>query len=180
MGALKCSKFKWVGMGARPNRTPTSQQVLKAKEWAKDNLCSNKLPAYKFYINTMLSYRMRRLVKLWAYNAIPSHRGGDVFFSKQDFLTNKQRAKKRTDLNASCLEKWLDQDICWRLSRNHDFISFVKGLKAIDKEIDRALGMITRGKNTYPVLGEKLMYDEVVALSKMTNSVYKFYAPNIK
>ncbi len=171
MSAIKCTKFKWVGMGARPLSPPTPIQISKAKKWVENNISTG---------NWLIPYRMRRILKLWAWNAIPSHKGGDVFFDKQDFLINRSSAKNRSDLNATCLEPWLAQEITWRIAQGHQLIAFVVGLRVIDKEIDYTLGMISRGYNTYPNLGEKLMYEAVVELSKMRNSVYSCYAPNIK
>jgi hypothetical protein len=171
MSFIKCTKFKWVGMGARPSPPPTPNQILKAKEWVKNNISTD---------NWLIPYRMRRILKLWAWNAIPSHKSGDVFFDKQDFLHNRSSAKNKSDLNATCLEPWLAQEITWRIAQGHKLIAFIVGLRAIDKEIDYTLGMVSRAKNSYPNIGEKLMYEAVVELAKMTNSVYSYYAPNIK
>jgi len=180
MSAIKCKKFVWSGMGARPSLPPSAQKIVAAKTWAKANLITNSLPAYQYYTRVMLPNRMQRIIKLWAWNAIPSHKGGDVIFDKQDFKHNRYYAKNRSSLWATCLEPWLNQEICWRIDEGHTIKAFVIGLLAIDKEIDYTLGMISRGKNTYPTQGEKLMYEVVVELAKMTNSVYNYYAPNIK
>lgn len=80
MSVIKCKKFVWSGMGARPNPTPTAQKIAAAKIWAKANLVTNSLPAYQYYTRVMLPHRMRRIINLWACNAIPSHKGGDVIF----------------------------------------------------------------------------------------------------
>lgn len=80
---------------------------------------------------------------------------------------------------AECIGGWLAGSISRQIKQGNDTIAFVNAINAIDKEIDYTLGMISRAKNSYPNLGEKLMYEAVVELSKMTNSVYSYYAPNI-
>ena len=59
-------------------------------------------------------------------------------------------------------------------------MGIIKGIERIDKDIDWATGMVIRGYLETPWVGEKLMYKELKELSKITNSVYSFYAPNVK
>lgn len=179
MKIINC-KNNWVHAGGARYIPPTPKQVQDAKKWVKDNLMFNKDRATSFMLRMLIQYRMQRVLKLWAYNAIPTHRGGDAFFDKQGFLSNKQSAKNRSDLMAECVGGWLSENISRQIRQGNDTLAFARAINAIDKEIDYTLGMICRAKNSYPNLGEKLMYEAVVELSKLTNSVYNYYAPNIK
>lgn len=176
---MRRSKWVWSGMGARPNRPPTAQELQNAKMWAKSNLLSNKLPANRLAINTLVPYAMQRVLYNWAWNMIPVKKNGDLFFDRQDIKLNTNAAKT-SDLSNTSLSQSLDYDISWRVKGQHELISFINSLKSLHNDVDYPLRWISLWKNSYPFSGQKLMYAEVVRLSRIKGSIYNIYAPNIK
>jgi hypothetical protein len=176
---VKRSKWIWSGMGARPSQPPTALEIRNAKAWVKSNLLSNKHPANRMAINTLVPYAMRRVLYNWAWNKIPVKNNGDLFFDRQDVKLNTNTAKT-SDLSNTSLSQSLDYDISWRVKGQHELISFIKSLNSLHKDVDYPLRWITLWRNTYPFRGQKLMYAEVARLSRINGSVYNIYAPNIK
>lgn len=176
---MRKSKWVWSGMGAKPNKPPTPQELQNAKTWAKSNLLANKQPANRMAINVLVPYAIRRVLYNWAWNRIPVQKGGDLFFDRQDIKLNTNTAKI-SDLSNTSLSQSLDYDISWRVKGQHELISFINSLKSLHKDVEYPLRWISLWKNTYPFRGQKLMYEQVVRLSRMNGSVYSIYAPNIK
>ena len=170
----KPSGFSW------EERPPMRKDIVNAKNWVKVNIFGGRCPVPRFVINTMLQKRMRRIVKLWADGALHTHNSADVFFCRQDFLHNKSYVKRKNDLWATSLVRGLNAELAWRVRDEHYYMGIIKGIERIDKDIDWATGMVIRGYLETPWVGEKLMYKELKELSKITNSVYSFYAPNVK
>lgn len=143
------------------------------REWVKENI-----------LGTNWEYGLvptaRRLVKLWAFNAIPSHRGGDTYFQMNDFNWNKIHARTSSDLHRSRLERDWDSEVARRIKAKHAVWAMTKWFNNADEEVSKTLRWLTHAKNSYPGLGTKLMLAEVSKYSKMTNSVYNVHCPNFK
>ncbi len=143
------------------------------REWVKDKILGE---TWEYG----LIPTARKLVKLWAFNAIPYHRGGDIYFQMHNFNWNKTHARNARQLHRSRLMKDWDSEVARRIKAQHSVAAITRWFNNSDEEISRTLRWLTHAKNAYPGLGTKLMLAEVSKYSKMTNSVYNVHCPNFK
>ncbi|MEN8116376.1 MAG: hypothetical protein ABFS16_05325 [Bacteroidota bacterium] len=143
------------------------------REWVKDNILGTNW-------EYGLTVTARRLVKLWAYNALPSHKKGDIFFDMQNFNWNRSHARKMSELHDQELEGWWDREVARRIAAKHPVWGITAWFNNADKEVEKPLRWLTHYKNTYPGLGITLMLKTVSKYSKMTNSVYNVHCPKFK
>ena len=122
----------------------------------------------------------RRLVKLWAWGALPSHRGGDTYFDMYCFNWNKDHARGMHNLQTHKLESDWDKEVARRIAAKHPIWGITKWFNNASDEVGKPLRWLTHHKNSYPGLGVKLMLTVVSKYSKMTNSVYNVHCPNFK
>ena len=118
------------------------------REWIKAEVLGNRT------LSNRLPYKLRRLVKLWAFDNIQSQKGEDTFFAKDNVFWNRRNIRTSNDkLSCYTLEDWWDRDIKKMYQHNRNPEICVNYFLRFHKMITMGLRWLSHYKNTYPCLG---------------------------